>query len=98
MPRFSCLDLVRCEPRCTWCWFTVYTIKESLLREKRLHSNVGPKTELRNREKDKERNHDREINMEILWVVSEKKKSICMALPKGGKSDHNSRSSLLTLS
>ena len=35
MPRFSCLDLVRCEPRCTWCWFTVYTIKESLLREKK---------------------------------------------------------------
>ena len=33
---------------------------------------MGPKTELRNREKDKERNHDREINMEILWVVSEK--------------------------
>ena len=98
-PGFSCLDLVRCEPRCTWCWFPVYAIKESLLREKKLHSNVGPKRELRNREKDKERNHDREINMEILWVVSEKKKkSICMALPKGGKSDHNSRSSLLTLS
>ena len=37
-----------------------------------MHSNVGPKTELRNREKDKERNHDREIHMEILWVVSEK--------------------------
>ena len=30
-PGFSCLDLVRCEPRCTWCWFPVYTIKESLL-------------------------------------------------------------------
>ena len=84
-PGFSCLDLVRCEPRCTWCWFPVYTIKESLLREKRLHSNVGPKRELRNREKDKERNHDREINMEILWVVSEKKEIIFVWLYQKGE-------------
>ena len=52
------------------------------------------------REKDKERNHARKMEMERSWEKKdrEKEKFICMVLTKEGQADHNYRSSLLPLS